>query len=134
MLCGQMGVLKFFSKRKTASKECQGKHPPVTRRSFHGEMGSLRRLCHPLPVNCSLNTSCPWGPRTQRVAPGWLLHSDLGVGGGGLHRSSCPLSHRFKITGDQQLKPIPVLCSEQSHTQLFCSGVGLAHLPMAWAM
>lgn len=48
--------------------------------------------------------------------------------------SSCPLSHQFKTTGDEQLKPAPGRCSEQIHEQLFCCSVEPACLPMASAM
>ena len=95
-------------------------------------MGPLKSICCFLPVNCSMNTfSPPWGARTQRMARGCQLHSDLELG---LQRSSCLLSHWFKITGAQQLKPVPVICSEQVHKQFFCSSLELACLPMAWAM
>lgn len=62
---------------------------------------------------------------------GCQLHSGLKLG---LQRSSCPLSHRFKITGDERLKPIPVICSEQIHRQPFCSSIELGCLSTAWAM
>lgn len=52
----------------------RGKHPtrnvraPVTRRSCHREMGPLKSLCCPQPVNCYLNNSFPWGPGALHVA------------------------------------------------------------------
>lgn len=52
----------------------RGKHPtrnaraPVTRRSCHREMGPLKSLCCPQPVNCYLNNSFPWGPGALQVA------------------------------------------------------------------